>query len=38
MGCEKFITRSYEVFSGLQKVVQLCEEEEGMIQDQIYLP
>ncbi|PLW21729.1 hypothetical protein PCANC_02875 [Puccinia coronata f. sp. avenae] len=33
-----FITRSYEVFSGLQKVVQLCEEEEGMIQDQIYLP
>ncbi|KAA1082040.1 hypothetical protein PGTUg99_005589 [Puccinia graminis f. sp. tritici] len=33
-----FITRSYEVFSGLQKVVQLCEEEEGMAQDQIYLP
>ncbi|OAV95766.1 Nup85 Nucleoporin [Puccinia triticina 1-1 BBBD Race 1] len=33
-----FITRSYEVFSGLQRVVQLCEEEEGMAQDQIYLP
>ncbi|KAI9618499.1 hypothetical protein H4Q26_012320 [Puccinia striiformis f. sp. tritici PST-130] len=33
-----FITRSYEVFSGLQRVVQLTEEEEGMIHDQIYLP
>jgi len=33
-----FITRSYEIFSGLQKVVQLCEEEQGIVQDQMHLP